>query len=690
MYPVIKHIPYRICDHIQVQQIGHSAFYINFMQDSYFILPAKLHDWIIAEDKYELDQHLMSSIEKLIDLGYIEPDLSKIKVGHTSVYVSADKWPMNEVVGLYHLYIDDISMAEILQQRGFTNEYSRINLLLSSQVNEPLEISGSVILKSFKALTLVTGISCNSIRIENPNAPTDEEIGLLAEALSHYPVHIALHYSLSEHDASRFLDVAMQFKHRRLSISYDTCIMCIQNANNTTPFFALPGIQNTAARNVKISCGAGVNRFFIDRDGHIHSCSRIKSSIGNIYNDTSEQFLASLNIVQPKLQKRCQACSAKYFCAGGCKAEQDEQQYIFCNDIKKVIDNEFASPRLIVEEMRISYDFVPFDAELVKLHNDLSLYEYLCERNSLRVILLGYGLEEPLLWMSCGLFISNEDFSKTGRFSTLFSRPILDPRYIPIAGEMRLNLDWDIIDAHLAKRYPVLVGVDVYHMPYKHKTHYHSRHGAHSIILLEKTKNGYLVLDWCDPDYFFGEVSIDDLNTARTSENERDQFSVFTGYPISASYQLIHMDKLPVKMDLFQYAKSNLYQSMKSLLAPSGPLAFLDKASQTLPEWIITPGHIGYQNAIESFFFLDLELKLLVQYYKELSARDMYHKLQPVVLLEATIKIRKSAEVLKNRLILSYRRKRTVDADTWANLVKQLSTSMAEYCEKALKLLKTG
>ena len=405
-----------------------------------------------------------------------------------------------------------------------------------------------------------------------------------------------------------------------------------------------------------------------------HEC--ITGDEGNIdgldqYLDLTIENLISRGYIEPDLSKISVGKTSIYIPKSRWKPSEEIDVSEFYNDSEK--------------EFKKSV----FNIELVKVHQDLSAYEYLCERNSLLTLLIGYGIKHPLLWTSSGLFLLDNDFSSTGLFSTSFGRSALNTQTIPILGEKRKSLDWDIIDAHLEKNLPVLAIVDVYHMPYKSKTYYHSRHGSHSIILLEKRDSGYLVLDWYHPDYFYGEVTKKELEIARTSSNEKDQISVFNGHPIEAVYNLVYMDRFFEELDLAQYVRRNLYQSAKYLLGANGALAFFEKAILAAPEWLNIPGHEGYKNALESFFFFDLELKYLSLYYEEMSRSSLNIQFQPEILLEKTMELRKSVETLRNKLIFSFRRNKPIDENIWIDLLSKVNFQISSYCETLLKLLKS-
>ena len=334
--------------------------------------------------------------------------------------------------------------------------------------------------------------------------------------------------------------------------------------------------------------------------------------------------------------------------------------------------------------------FTPvFDHDCINQYADLSEYEYLCERNSLMMMMAGYGIKNPLLLMNAGLFIYDIDFMENGLFTTSFIRPMIDAVSIPVLGETKFSLDWEVIDSHLEKKFPVFVIVDVYYMPYKHNTYYHNSHGSHSIILLEKCEDNYLVLDWYHPDYFLGKISKEELTIARISSNEKDQISVFNGNPIDSAYRLFFPNRFPIDIDMHRYMRRNLINSAKCLLSQNGALDFFNKSRQKVPEWLKAPDPVSYNNAIECFFFLDLELKFLALYYNEMENSNVYPQLQPVLLKEKVEMIREVAGRLKYKLIVAFRRGRTVNSDVWIEGIGSVVELIEEYCESLLNLLKS-
>lgn len=384
---------------------------------------------------------------------------------------------------------------------------------------------------------------------------------------------------------------------------------------------------------------------------------------------TIEKLMA-LNYIEPDLTK-IQVGEASVYIPH--KAWKPAIQYEK-EDLQCILSNEYLNPT--------------FCFESVNKHSDERAYEYLCECNSLRVAMQAYGIELPLLWMNCGLFVFDVDFADSGEFATSFSRPMLDTNIIPILGEEKNDLDWDIIDAHLEKKLPVLCSVDIYHMAYESNIYYHTRHGAHRIILLEKRCDSYLILDWFHPGYFFGEMSKKELEVARTSNNEKDYESAFNGYPILAAYKLLHLDRFPLNLDKLQYVKNTLYGSVKALLHSNGVIAFLNETCLNTPEWLGTPNHAAYNKAMESFFFFGLELRILKLYYEEILKSEVCIELDFQGLLECIVRIEDSVDSLKYKLIVALRKSKTINDDEWSVLVEVIISRLSEYCELIIRNLK--
>lgn len=342
----ITSISYTICEHIQLQRIGNVAIYIDLRQGNYIKLPWDVHQWIISDKKEEVEnldllEQLNSIIQKLVDGNYIMPDLSKIHVGKAFIYISKGTLPVQEKVGLMDLYVENSTTLDELKAQGFIDTNSTINLIYKPHVNlTGVAISGRIITDSFSSLHFIKDVNCKGIRIESNVVPDNDDIKLLLDTLKKYQIQIALHYSLDRDTSTKLFDKFSKIQNKNLSVIYDTCIMHL-NSNEIKQendlFFNMPDIPHQALKKIKISCGAGLNRFFIDTEGNIFPCYRMRftNPIENIFSIRPDYFIESRKLARLDMPKMCQICNVKYFCGCGCKAEYKNNCYILCKNISK-------------------------------------------------------------------------------------------------------------------------------------------------------------------------------------------------------------------------------------------------------------------------------------------------------------------------------------------------------------------
>lgn len=616
-------IPYKLCNYVEVSIIENNIFYINLSQGTFIYIPQELHNRVMMDEKeFKVASKLVDFdyfLELLVRYNFIEPDLAKLQFGEESVFIPQKEKEYFEFTCIVDLYVDNIEIIDLLKKKKFINEYTHINLIFNAEKTriKLQDFSGNIIINSFDYLYYFNDISNKKIIIECFNLPKNNDVNLLKQILLKNKIIIKLPYYINESISREVYNIFRKIDNANLKIIYDICLLHNNNENNENTKI-IKMINKPHLKQIKVSCGAGTRKFYVDKKGFIFPCYRLKDrgAICNINTESFENFLSKEN---KKIigGNKCSDCEMRLFCGQGCQAEYNEFDYKFCENIKQILSDEYGEQNNILIN-----DF--FNLEQLKDFTDLSMYEYMCERNALRMLLIGYGVQEPLLFMNCGLFLQDEDFFNTGNFSTNFSRSMLNPLLVPILGDNKYKLDWEIIDNHLNKNNPVLVVVDVYYMPYKQNTYYMKSHGSHAVILVEKKSNNYLVLDWYHPDYFYGEVSKSDLEQARLSLNEKNQFSAFSGFPINSSYKLIYIQNFPKYINISQCVKNNLYLSAKSLVSFNGALRFFSNAFTNIPMWIDKTNSTEYLNAIESLFYFNLELKLLIRYYDNILLGDIH------------------------------------------------------------------
>ena len=91
--------------------------------------------------------------------------------------------------------------------------------------------------------------------------------------------------------------------------------------------------------------------------------------------------------------------------------------------------------------------------------------------------------------------------------------------------------------------------VDVYHMWYRNE--YQKVHGSHAIIVVGYDERGekVKVIDWYDPYYFCGEISLKEFLLARNSDNPKCN-NPFSGIPVVNEWIYIYPQKCEIKVDI--------------------------------------------------------------------------------------------------------------------------------------------
>lgn len=308
-------------------------------------------------------------------------------------------------------------------------------------------------------------------------------------------------------------------------------------------------------------------------------------------------------------------------------------------------------------------------------------FRYLCDRNAERVALEILGISSPIFLTQSGLFIKESTFFQDGSLFVDFFRDTFINLAVNFINKPSFGLDWNIIKESIANGCPVIILVDVFYMPYKR--HFHKDHAAHCILLNDVLDDNYLVIDWYEPDYYIGYIEEKVLNLARQSTNEKDGASIYSGYPIKATYKVVDAKRIcEFKFDFLKCIKDNFINMYEQLLS-NETIAFFDKIKNDLPGWVQYYDSRYYFNAVKSFFFLELELNIFIYYLSEI-AKIQTRVIEYMQMKEATEQFRSGVLIIKNKLHRSIKKQVALEATSWKNY----KTTMLEYYYKILHLLK--
>lgn len=307
-------------------------------------------------------------------------------------------------------------------------------------------------------------------------------------------------------------------------------------------------------------------------------------------------------------------------------------------------------------------------------------FRYLCDRNAERVALEVLGVSSPIFLTQSGLFIKESTFFQDGSLFVDFFRDTFINLAVNFIKKPSFGLDWNIIKESIANGCPVIILVDVFYMPYKR--HFHKDHAAHCILLSDVLDDNYLVIDWYEPDYYIGYIEEKVLNLARQSTNEEDGASVYSGYPIKATYKVVDAKRIcEFKFDFSKCIKDNFINMYEQLLS-NETVVFFDKIKNDLPGWVQYYDNRYYFNAVKSFFFLELELNIFIYYLNEI-AKIQTGVIEYMQLKGATEQFRSAVLIIKNKLHRSIKKQVALEATSWKNY----QTTMLEYYYKILHLL---
>lgn len=173
-------------------------------------------------------------------------------------------------------------------------------------------------------------------------------------------------------------------------------------------------------------------------------------------------------------------------------------------------------------------------------------FEYFCYKVCYYNILRYYGVRNPELYLNYTMkWILKVDNNSTWGFSFSFGdsndglKRIFDNSIIEIDNEFEDEAKiWEINKNWLELGMPVVVGVDVYYLPYT--PYYERKHAIHSLIVCGYKENEVEVIDWY-PDWFYkGKIDLEDLDYARKSKN--DEEGILSGVPIQYESIVIKKD----------------------------------------------------------------------------------------------------------------------------------------------------
>lgn len=174
-------------------------------------------------------------------------------------------------------------------------------------------------------------------------------------------------------------------------------------------------------------------------------------------------------------------------------------------------------------------------------------YEFFCIHSCCKYILEYLGVNYGELFLNSAMemtYAKNED-SQLGFDISMDFQPFL-PAFkekckIHVPSEKELSYVWNENKIKIDDGIPLILGVDGYYLSYQ--TDYKRKHGNHNLILCgySKDEKHASIIDWYPPWYFKGEISMLELNNARSSSNPWDG-NINSGIPINNNWVEVDTD----------------------------------------------------------------------------------------------------------------------------------------------------
>lgn len=247
-------------------------------------------------------------------------------------------------------------------------------------------------------------------------------------------------------------------------------------------------------------------------------------------------------------------------------------------------------------------------------------YKFFCHRNVVRNILYLEGFEYPELLIKNTIDLKR---SSTTDSRNLFYPAIINDKPIVsqieyIISEWRYSMDWALIESIIKNKEYVVLNTDVYYLPYS--KYYKKEHGSHSIIISDVKQDKYKIIDWYSPQFFVGWLNKEVLEEARNSQNQYDEMSVYSGYPINMAWQHIKKNN----KSSINYSKA-IYEVLEDIYFRVSHKETISAMIDlyNIHNWVNDSENKYTTVLVENLFSLQMERKLSIDYFKNAFEKNM-------------------------------------------------------------------
>lgn len=183
-------------------------------------------------------------------------------------------------------------------------------------------------------------------------------------------------------------------------------------------------------------------------------------------------------------------------------------------------------------------------------------------------------------------------------------------------------------------------------------------------------------------------MSKDKLEKARISDNGNDVLNVFSRYPIKSTYKMVNaieksiIENINLNEIIIKNIKNTIFYLTKFTQSDH---SLLEKMVSQKNQWIHDFHEEYYFNALESFFYLELEIKYFTLYLIQIK---QYFSLNSIFeeLIEINETLKKYTQIIKRKLHKSIIKKKAYNCEDWDFNIYQFSKQLDELRLKLKKL----
>ena len=364
---VLENKKYRINKNIVTTEIGNFIVYIDSAHNRFIKVPLFIHDLLLSGNMEQVKdtlawKYMEVILDKLLSNRYITESCENVPIGKTFFMTVQDSRTMalRAMYGLKYIMLDTKSIERLEEARrsGYIGGDTVLQVIIDDgeaaedtlracmEAADVLFIESCSVLKRIMemdfqfAKRVIFQISGEKIGAEGIEV-------LRQAAASGLKIQFALRYFNG--GMTDELAAFLQLPEVKSRVYYDYCDYFSHNPPSEIGETGDAGFvsqNDLPLKRIAVSCGAGVNKFYIDKEGDIFSCVRMKNghSIGNIFAASGNEFIAGMIMKGNKSVKQgCAECNIRYFCAGGCMADELSGELPYCHLIKERIINRITA-----------------------------------------------------------------------------------------------------------------------------------------------------------------------------------------------------------------------------------------------------------------------------------------------------------------------------------------------------------